>query len=286
MLKLAKKCLHAIVSWHIVALSLVSLLAKPIHAEPIAHTSNAAASGVAFAGKTEVTVKELLVAIEALVPEFSKAKAVQSDYQALIRQFALQPSAQLYADYVRVRIAFEATRAGGWWGNAWTITDQAPQSDLIWRQWQAAGAAPTATTALAECDELSALVAVVAHGIGLSKQSEIGMLWPTANHTVAVWVIREPSCGNCRANGKPAVRVVLPTSQIFLDPAQSIGTTSFDPWKQKTIYDYRRKDVALDAKLPAGLARYFVDQIKLHAEFSQVQLQALRNQREQRQRQQ
>jgi hypothetical protein len=232
-----------------------------------------AASSTVFEGKTRITVAELLKAIEAQLPAIAKSPAVRRDYQALLAQYRLTDSDVLYADYVRVRTAFEATRAGGWWGIAWNITDKQPQSDLIWSQWQS-NKKPSTTTAIAECDELSALVAFVARRIGLSKRSQIGLLWPTHNHTVAVWIIQQP---------KP-VRIMLPTSQIFLDPAQSLGSTAFDPWKQKTIYDYRRDDIALNQTISAELARYFVSQIEKHGGLSQADLQALRNQREQAQR--
>jgi hypothetical protein len=232
-----------------------------------------------FPGKTRVTIVELLHAIEAETVEIAKSPAVRRDYQSLLLKHRLRDSDTLYADYVRVRIAFEATRAGGLWGVAWNITDKQPQSDLVWAQWQALKFSPanttqTNTTAIAECDELSALFAFVARRIGLSKRSQVGLLWPTSNHTVAVWMISEPK----------ASRIIVPTSQIFLDPAQSLDTPSFDPWKQKNIYDYRREDISLASTIPAETARYFVTQIKQYGGLSQTALQELRNQREQRQR--
>ena len=42
--------------------------------------------------------------------------------------------------------------------------------------------------------------------------------------------------------GSP-VRVVVPTSQIFLTDADTFDTRKFDPWHQKTIYEYTRRDV-------------------------------------------
>jgi hypothetical protein len=232
-----------------------------------------------FQGKSRVSVAELLDAVALQVNEVAKSPAVRRDYQQLIAKHGLRDSDILYADYVRVRIAFETTRAGGLWGIAWNITDKEPQSDLIWTQWQGLAAmsfndTKTPTTAIAECDELSALFAFVARRIGLSKRSQVGLFWPTSNHTVAVWMVSEPK----------ATRVVIPTSQIFLDEAQSLDTRSFDPWKQKNIYDYRRQDISMTSTMPVSLANYFVMQIKRHGGLSQVELQTLRNQREQRQR--
>jgi hypothetical protein len=85
-------------------------------------------------------------------------------------------------------------------------------------------------------------------------------------------------------SAKPA-RVVVPTSQIFLDSEQSLGTIAFDPWKQKNIYDYRRADVSQQATLPASLAREMIAAVQKNANLSQKELQAQRNQREQLQRQ-
>lgn len=236
-------------------------------------------AGDVFPGQSRVSVDELLKAIALQANEKSKSPAVRRDYQALLVKNRLRDSDVLYSDYVRIRIAFEATRAGGLWGAAWTITDEEPQSDLVWTQWQTRPSSSSNnrqmhTTAVAECDELSALFAFVARRIGLSKRSQVGLLWPTFNHTVAVWMISEPT----------ATRIVVPTSQIFLDANQSLDTESFDPWKQKKIYDYSREDISLKSTMPVGLARYFVTQVKLYGGLSQSQLQNQRNLREQNQR--
>jgi hypothetical protein len=247
----------------------------------LAQTSSApiGSSSPSFTNQSTVTVDAFFTELKAQIPLWADAPAVKQDYQQFLKQYALSDSPTLYQDYVRVLLAFEATRAGGLWGNAWNVTDQLPQSDKVWHQWQQSAAKdilPT-TTAVAECDELSALFAVVAHGIGLSKDSTVGLLWPTSNHTVAVWIPNN-------ASAKP-VRVVVPTSQIFLDGEQSLGTTAFDPWKQKVIYDYRRVDVSKETKLPASLARAMISAVQKNAHLSQKELQTQRNQREQLQRQ-
>jgi len=86
---------------------------------------------------------------------------------------------------------------------------------------------PLAPTATAECDELSALFAFLAGRAGVRS---IGLLWPYPNHTVAVWTVG-------------SVRVVIPTTQIFLEESDYWGTKKFDPWRQKAIYEYIRRDV-------------------------------------------
>jgi len=228
-----------------------------------------------FEGRDTVSVAELFRAVADELPNIARSESVRADYRDLIAAHRLSDSEALYDDYVRVRVAFEATRAGGLWGLEWRITDQLPQSDRIWAQWRAAKVgddALPATTAIAECDELSALFAVVAHGIGLSRRSQVGLLWPTSNHTVAVWTIVH--------DGGRQTRVVVPTSQIFLDSAQSLDTRAFDPWAQKQVFDYRRRDIAMDAPLPSALARHLVTAIRRHGGASRGALQGMRNRRE------
>jgi len=242
----------------------------------ISSISSIAASGapLPFEGLRDVGAGALFDALAAELPALAAAPAVREDWRRLRQRHALPEDDALYADFVRVRLAFEATRAGGLWGLAWRITDREPRSDAVWAQWRTANATVDAlppTTATAECDELSALFAVVAHGLGLSRRSRVGLLWPTANHTVAVWAFDAP--------GGREVRVVAPTSQIFLDSVQSLDTDAFDPWAQKTIHDYVRRDAA-PARLPAALARRFVSEARRSAALSRGELQALRNRRE------
>lgn len=235
-----------------------------------------------FPGKREVTISEFFAALSTEADALGRSQTLRDEYDALRRKHGLPDDARLYADFLRVRLAFEATRAGGLWGLEWRVTDRLPQSDAIWTQWRALpapkGAIWPTTTAVAECDELSALFAVVARGIGLSRRSQVGLFWPTSNHTVAVWIVGDAG------DGRP-VRIVVPTSQIFLDSAQSLGTEAFDPWRQPRIYDYGRRDIALDATLPAPLARHFMAQARRDGARSRGVLQGMRNRREYEQRQ-
>jgi len=227
-----------------------------------------------FEGRNEVEAAALFAALADTLPALADAPVVRAEWRDLRLRHDLPEDDALYADFVRVRLAFEATRAGGLWGLEWRITDREPRSDGVWSQWQAAemtGDVPPVTTAIAECDELSALFAVVAHGLGLSRRSRVGLLWPTSNHTVAVWAFDAP--------GGREVRVVVPTSQIFLDSAQSLDTDAFDPWVQKRLYDYTRRDAA-QARLPAAVARLFVAQARRSGGLSRGELQAQRNRRE------
>ena len=182
----------------------------------------------------------------------------------------LPPDSVRYSDFVMVRLLFEATRDAGFWNMHWDITNQPPNSDSIWRQWQnVKNPSPLKPTATAECDELSALFAFLAERAGIKG---VGLFWPYANHTVAVWVLH-PATG-------PIVRVVVPTSQIFLEQTDMFDTRKFDPWTQKTIYEYTRRDVPDSFELPKPLFDFFLRQVDRYAGASDVTLQELRYFRE------
>lgn len=143
-----------------------------------------------------------------------------------------------------MRLLYEATRDAGFWNMHWNVTDQPPNSDRIWRQWRAVDKPSIyEPTAIAECDELSALFAFLVERPGVRS---VGLFWPYSNHTVAVWVVQP--------TGGQVIRVVVPTSQIFLEESDDFDTGKFNPWKQKTIYEYTRRDVADSFEIPKPLA--------------------------------
>jgi hypothetical protein len=205
-----------------------------------------------------------------------KAKALEGSsgmrlgFQTFTTAHGLAPESIRYSDYVVVRLLFEATRDAGFWNLHWAITDQPPNSDRIWQQWKGVKR-PSAleSTATAECDELSALYAFLVERAGVKS---VGLFWPAPNHTVAVWVVR-PATG-------PVVRVVVPTSQIFLDETDRFDTKKFNPWHQKTIYEYTRRDVLDSFELPEPLFDYFVQQMDKYGGASDATLQQLRYLRE------
>ncbi len=205
-----------------------------------------------------------------------KAKALEDSagmrigFQSFVSAHKLSPNSIRYSDYVVMRLLFEATRDAGFWNLHWTITDRDPNSDVIWRQWQAVKAPGALTpTASAECDEISALYAFLARHLGIK---DVGLFWPTANHTVAVWTLRPTS--------RPAIRVVVPTTQIFLDENDFFDTRKFDPWRQKNIYDYTRRDAPDSIELPPALVEFFLVQIDKYGGASDATLQQLRYLRE------
>ena len=205
-----------------------------------------------------------------------KAKSLEGSsgmrlgFQSFLSAHKLPPESIRYSDYVVVRLLFEATRDAGLWNLHWAITDQPPNSDRIWRQWQSVRK-PSAleSTATAECDELSALYAFLVERAGVKG---VGLFWPYPNHTVAVWTVH-PATG-------AAVRVVVPTSQIFLDETDRFDTKKFDPWRQKTIYEYTRRDVPDNFVIPKPLFDFFLQQVDKYGGASDATLQQLRYLRE------
>jgi hypothetical protein len=205
-----------------------------------------------------------------------KAKAAEStsgmreSFTSFSSAHGLSPASIRYSEFVMVRLLFEATRDAGFWNLHWKITNQPPNSDNIWLQWRGIQKpSPLTPTASAECDELSALYAFLAEREGIKG---IGLFWPYANHTVAVWVVHAPD--------RPVFRVVVPTSQIFLDETDFFDTKKFNPWSQKTIYEYTRRDVPDSFEIPKPLVDYFLRQTDRYAAASDVTLQKLRYLRE------
>jgi hypothetical protein len=206
----------------------------------------------------------------------SKAAALESSqgmrqgFNGFMQTYRLTPGAVRYGDYVLVRLLYEATRDAGFWNLHWTITNREPNSDNIWHQWhdvrEPSAARPTAS---AECDELSALYAFLAARAGIKR---VGLFWPYANHTVAVWTVGPA--------GPSESRVVIPTSQIFLQETDTFGTRRFNAWSQKAIYDYTRRDVPDSFAIPARLAAFFLSQADKYAAASDATLQQLRYLRE------
>jgi hypothetical protein len=216
------------------------------------------------------TVAQFVKLVREKARGLESSSGMRTGYQKLLAAHKLSPESVRYSDYVLVRLLFEATRDAGFWNMHWAITDQPPNSDRIWKQWQMVrNPSPLESTATAECDELSALYAFLVERAGVKS---VGLLWPTPNHTVAVWVVRLTT--------GPVVRVVVPTSQIFLDQNDRFDTKKFDPWRQKTIYEYTRRDVPDSFELPKTLFEFFLRQVDKYGGASDTTLQQLRYLRE------
>lgn len=215
-----------------------------------------------------VTVTDLVAALEQVALDLEHDPAMLSEYETWIASHDLVASDRLFRDYVRVRMIFECARDGGLWRVRWDITNEEPNSDRIWAQWTEADPSEDAVaTAVAECDELSALFAHLVRRLGVE---DVGLFWPVWNHVVAVWTV---------PGVEGPVRVVVPTSQIMLDDGESLGTSGFNPRKQKTIYEYRRRDTRDATRVPAALARFFVEQAWTGMRRTQAELQVERNRR-------
>lgn len=222
------------------------------------------------ATRTDTSLAQLLTKLHEKARALESSSGMRQGFQSFTAAHHLSPDGIRYSDYVMARLLFEATRDAGLWNLHWSITDQPPNSDRIWQQWKAAGRPSVLkSTATAECDELSALYAFFAQREGLKS---VGLFWPYANHTVAVWTLH-PTAG-------PAIRVVVPTSQIFLTESDMFDTRKFDPWRQKTIYDYTRRDAPDSYEFPKPLFDFFLQQVDKYAGASDATLQRLRYLRE------
>jgi hypothetical protein len=211
-----------------------------------------------------MTVDELVAALEREAQRLEPSAAVRADFEQLAREHRFRADAATLQQYLRVKLVFEAVREAGWWRLAWDVTDREPRSDAIWRAWRNADATAL-VSATAECDETSALAAFLLRRLGVSK---VGLLWPMSNHTVAVWKV-------ARTDGSEA-RVVLPTSQIFLDPSDGLGTRAFDTSVQRTVYDYTRSDARGGDTISPALGALFLERVRNYAGASDATQRKLR----------
>ena len=218
----------------------------------------------------DTTVVHLIDEVRHRAKALENSSGMRSSFAAFTAAYKIKPESISYFDFVIVRLLYEATRDAGFWNMHWTITNMPPNSDQVWRQWkQVQQVSPLVPTASAECDELSALYSFLVERAGVRT---VGLFWPYSNHTVAVWVVH-PSTGG-------EIRVVVPTSQIFLSVNDSFATRKFNPWKQKNIFEYKRRDVPETFQLPQALFDYFLEQIDRYGGASDSTLQEIRYLRE------
>ena len=216
------------------------------------------------------TFRQFIGRIRQKAKMLESTSGMRAGFQSFTSSHKLPAESIPYSDYVIVRLLFEATRDAGYWNLHWDITDQPPNSDRIWQQWEnVTKPSPLLPTATAECDELSALYAFLVERAGVKQ---VGLFWPFANHTVAVWTVHPTAA--------PVIRVVVPTSQIFLDENDLFDTKKFNPWHQKTIYEYTRRDVQDSYQIPTPLIDFFLRQVEKYGGASDATLQRLRYLRE------
>lgn len=166
-------------------------------------------------------------------------------------------------EYVRMRTLFELTRDGGPFRIRWAVTNEEPTSKKVWAAWRASPPPSTSTmpSATAECDEISALFANLARKMGVRR---VGLFWPTWNHTIAAW---EPELG---------VRVLIPTTQVFLGCEDTFDATSFSSSSQKVVYEFPSSDMPDSTEVPAQLSSFLLDQTTHYAGASLEVLSAIR----------
>jgi hypothetical protein len=192
--------------------------------------------------------------------------ALSSSFEAFAANHrASATSTELRRDFTRLWAVFEATRDGGWWRLRWNITDQEPSSIQIWKAWMrspptpsgaGAGGGEFATpSAVAECDEISALFSVTARRLGVRG---VGLFYPTWNHVIAGWA---PAGVDQRERGGV---VLIPTTQIFQGCQATFDQTSFRPPKQ--VYEFPRIDVKDNVELPTPLAAFLLEQVRAYGE--------------------
>ena len=244
----------------LLCITLMTCTVRAADPEPAPRTRSTSSSSLA----------QLIEALRGKAKVLEASSGMRASFRSFTTAYKLSPDKVSYSDYVVARLLYEATRDAGFWNLHWTITDQPPNSDNVWRQWkQVTAVSPILPTASAECDELSALYAFLAGRAGIKG---VGLFWPFPNHTVAVWVLQPV--------GKNPVRVVVPTSQIFLDVTDSFGTRKFDPWRQRSIFPYTRRDAPDSFEFPKPLFDFFLVEIDKYAGASDSTLQQLRYLRE------
>ena len=197
--------------------------------------------------------------------------ALRGSFEAFAARHELDPQApQLWQDFARLWVVFEATRDGGWWRLRWDVTDQQPSSKLIWKAWQRSPPRQSfsAATAVAECDEITALFSVTSRRLGVRG---VGLFYPTWNHVIAGWAPQlrdEPGAG---------VVVLIPTTQIFQGCPATFDETTFKP--PKHVYEFPIHDVDDRAEMPAPLAAFLLEQVRAYGEASPALLSLIRAKR-------
>jgi len=215
-------------------------------------------------------VARLVSGVRARAKKLENSAGMRSSFQSFLSAYKIVPGGVSYSDFVIVRLLYEATRDAGFWNMHWTITNMPPNSDRVWSQWKGVrSVSPLNPTASAECDELSALYAFLAERAGVRS---VGLFWPYPNHTVAVWALHPANSSE--------IRVVVPTSQVFLDINDSFGTKKFNAWHQKTIFEYKRRDAPDNFELPKPLFDFFLQQVDKYGGASDSTLQEIRYLRE------
>jgi hypothetical protein len=218
-----------------------------------------------------VTMGEFWRALSAQIAQLDTA-ALRSGFEAFAAQHAVDPSSPaLFGDFAKLWVVFEATRDGGWWRLRWDITDQEPSSVKIWKAWFRTPPPEqsfAAASAVAECDEITALFSVTARRLGVRG---VGLFYPTWNHVIAGW--------SPPAFAEQSVKdvVLIPTTQIFQGCPSTFDRTTFKPPRQ--VYEFPRVDIKDDVEMPAALAAFLLEQVRAYGEATPALLALIRAKR-------
>lgn len=247
----------------------------PVAHDPIATTASAdpcaarpAPAPVALPER--VTLGELWQAMAAQVDLLDSA-ALADSYAEFATRHQIDPETPgLRRDFARLWAAFEATRDGGWWRLRWAVTDQEPRTHEIWKAWRRSPphAQFDGPSAVAECDEITALFSIAARRLGVRG---VGLFYPTWNHVIAGWM---PEALSKRSSGGV---VLVPTTQIFLSCEATFDQTSFRTPKQ--VYEYPLRDTPDDTELPPALAAFLLEQVRAYGEATPELLALIRTKR-------
>jgi hypothetical protein len=224
----------------------------------------------AVALPARVTLGDFWYALAAQVALLDTS-ALQGAFAAFAARHELDPETPgLREDFMRLWVAFEATRDGGWWRLRWDITDQQPSSSRIWKDWRRSPpqSAFAAASAVAECDEITALFSVTARRLGVRG---VGLFYPTWNHVIAGWT---PAALAERSGTRV---VLIPTTQIFQGCEATFDQTSFAV--PKRVYEYPRYDVQDRSEIPRELAAFLLGQVRAYGEASPTLLALIRAKR-------
>ena len=226
-------------------------------AVPAACTEHAAPAS--FALPQPVTFGDFWAALATQIDALDSS-ALDSSFEAFAaHHHADASSVTLRRDFKRLWAMFEATRDGGWWRLRWQVTDQEPSSVQIWKAWQRSPPTPSFTTpsAVAECDEISALFSVAARRLGVRG---VGLFYPTWNHVIAGWA---PEGVDQSQRGGV---VLIPTTQIFQGCPATFDQTSFKP--PEHVYEFPKVDVHDPSELSADVAEFLLEQVRVYGEAS------------------
>jgi hypothetical protein len=199
------------------------------------------------------------------------ATGLRSGFEAFAARHDVDPSTpRLWQDFRRLWVVFEATRDGGWWRLRWDITDQEPTSVVIWKAWMRSPPehAFASESAVAECDEITALFSVTARRLGVRG---VGLFYPTWNHVIAGWAPE--------ALAKPGAKnvVLIPTTQIFQGCPSTFDETTFKV--PKHVYEFPKVDMRDATEMPPSLAHFLLEQVRAYGEASPELLALIRAKR-------